>query len=90
VDFFADADIRLFRGFSLNVQGSASRVRNQLYLPAGEATDEEVLLRLRRLQTGYRYRMQVGFSYQFGSIYNNVVNPRWSSNTGGGPGGGGG
>ena len=37
-----------------------------------------------------RYRFQVGFSYQFGSIYNNVVNPRWSSTTGrgyGGPGG---
>jgi len=90
IDFFADADIRLFRGFSLNVEGSYSRVRNQLYLPAGEATDEEVLLRLRRLETGYRYRMQVGFSYQFGSIYNNVVNPRWSSQTGRGFGGGGG
>ena len=90
LDFFTDADVRLFRGFSLNIEGSASRVRNQLYLAAGGATDEEVLLRLRRLETGYRYRMQVGFSYQFGSIYNNVVNPRWSSNTGrGGPGGGG-
>ncbi len=90
IDLFADADVRLFRGFSLNVEGSFSRVRNQLYLPAGEATDEEVLLRLRRLETGYRYRMQVGFSYQFGSIYNNVVNPRWSSTTGRGFGGGGG
>ncbi len=90
IDLFADADVRLFRGFSLNVEGSLSRVRNQLYLPAGEATDEEVLLRLKRLETNYRYRMQVGFSYQFGSIYNNVVNPRWSSQTGRGFGGGGG
>jgi len=91
IDLFADADVRLFRGFTLNVDGSYSRVRNQLYLPSGAATDEEVLLRLRRLETGYRYRLMVGFSYQFGSIYNNVVNPRWSSTTGrGGPGGGGG
>lgn len=82
LDFFADADVRLFRGFSLNVEGSYSRVRDQLYLPAGSASDEEVLLRLRRLETGYRYRMLVGFSFQFGSIYNNVVNPRWSATTG--------
>jgi len=82
LDFFADADVRLFRGFSLNVEGSYSRVRDQLYLPAGAASDEEILLRLRRLATGYRYRVLVGFSYQFGSIYNNVVNPRWSSTTG--------
>ncbi len=82
LDFFADVDVRLFRGFSLNIEGSYSRVRDQVYLPAGEASDEDVLLRLRRLQTGYRYRMQVGFSFQFGSIFNNVVNPRWSATTG--------
>ncbi len=90
LDFFADADVRLFRGFSLNLEGSYSRVRDQVYLPAGNASDEEVLLKLRRLQTGYRYRMLVGFSFQFGSIYNNVVNPRWSATTGRGFGGGGG
>jgi hypothetical protein len=72
-------DVRLFRGFGLNVSGNASRVRDQLYLPAGEATDEEILLRRRRLATGYRYGFQVGFSYQFGSIFNNVVNPRWTN-----------
>jgi hypothetical protein len=72
-------DIRLFRGFGLNISGNASRVRDQLYLPAGEATDEEILLRRRQLATGYRYGFQVGFSYQFGSIYNNVVNPRWTN-----------
>lgn len=70
-------DVRLFRGFSLNVNGNASRVRDQLYLPAGGASDEEILLRLRRLQTSYRYGLSMGFSYQFGSIFNNVVNPRF-------------
>ncbi len=84
IDLFTDADVRLFRGFSLNVEGSFARVRNQIYLAGGEATDEEVLLRLKRLQSGYRYRLQLGFSYQFGSIFNNVVNPRWSAQTGGG------
>ncbi|HUF46638.1 MAG TPA: hypothetical protein VMM93_02420 [Vicinamibacterales bacterium] len=78
-DAYGDVDVRLFRGFGLTVEARASRVRDQLYLPAGSATDEEVLLRIRQLATGYRYGFQVGFSYQFGSIYNNVVNPRWSA-----------
>jgi hypothetical protein len=71
-------DVRLFRGFGLNMSGNIIRIRNQLYLPAGAATDEQILLRQRQLATDYRYGFQVGFSYQFGSIYNNVVNPRWS------------
>ncbi len=70
-------DVRLFRGLSLNIDGSASRVRDQLYLPKGGATDEEILLRLRQLQTGHRYRLSAGVNYQFGSIFNNVVNPRF-------------
>jgi hypothetical protein len=72
-----DIDVRLFKGFSLNMDGSASRIRDQLYLKAGEATDEEILLRRRQLATGYRYRFSVGFSYTFGSIFNNVVNTRF-------------
>jgi hypothetical protein len=72
-------DVRLFRGFTLNINGNASQVHNQLYLQAGEATDEEILLKRRQLQTSYRYRLSVGFSYQFGSIFNNVVNPRFDA-----------
>jgi hypothetical protein len=74
-----DAEIRLFKGFSLNLSGSASRIRNQIYLPAEGATDEEVLLRLRQLATGYDYRFSIGFSYTFGSVFNNVVNSRLSA-----------
>ena len=70
-------DFRLFRGLSLNTNGKLSLVHDQLYLRAGTASDEEILLRRQRLATGYRYEFSVGFSYQFGSIFNNVVNPRW-------------
>lgn len=73
------ADIRLFKGFSLSLWGYASRIRNQIYLPAEGATDEEVLLRLRQLATGYNYGFSVGFSYTFGSVFNNVVNSRLSA-----------
>lgn len=71
-----DGNFRLFRGFSLNLSADASRVNNQLYLPRGEATEQEVLLDLRQLQTGYRLSGKIGFSYTFGSIFNNIVNPR--------------
>jgi hypothetical protein len=74
---FADANVRLFKGFSVNFFGSYSKVRDQLHLPKGAATPEEVLLRQRELNTGYRYWGGAGVSYSFGSIFNNVVNPRF-------------
>jgi hypothetical protein len=40
-------------------------------------TPEEILLRLRELQSGYEYRFSTGFTYSFGSLFNNVVNPRF-------------
>lgn len=73
---FAGADFRIFRGFSLRLNANYSRIRDQLNVPAGDATTEEVLLRQRILQSGFEYGVSVGFSYTFGSIYSNVVNPR--------------
>lgn len=74
---FAGIDLRLFRGLSLNLNGRASRVRDQINLAAGDATEEEILLRQRELQTGFQYGFSIGFSYTFGSIFSNVVNPRF-------------
>ena len=75
----AEADLRLFKGFSLNFFGNASLLRDQIYLPKGGATDEEVLVRRRQLATSYRYFGFFGIRYSFGSIYNNVVNPRFGT-----------
>jgi hypothetical protein len=72
-----DISVRLTRGLSLSMEGSASRVRDQLSLPRRDATPEEVLLRLRELQSGYEVSFNIGLSYTFGSIFNNVVNPRF-------------
>jgi hypothetical protein len=74
--------VRLFKGFELEVGGNYARIRDQIYLPKGEASDEEVLVRRRQLATGYRYWIEFGISYSFGSIYNNIVNPRMSGNSG--------
>jgi hypothetical protein len=76
-------DLRLVRGLSLNVGGSAARVRDQLHLQKGSLTEEQILLRLRQLETSYFYFGSVGLTYSFGSIFNPVVNPHFGGSTGG-------
>jgi len=72
-----ELSLRITRGLSLNLDGSASRVRDQIALPARGATDEEILLRLRELQSDYQFDFSFGLTYRFGSIFNNIVNPRF-------------
>jgi hypothetical protein len=70
---------RLTRGLSVNLNLEASRVRDQISLPRRGATQEEVLLRLRQLQSGYQIDLFYGFRYTFGSLFNNIVNPRFGN-----------
>jgi hypothetical protein len=70
-------NLRLFRGLELNLNGALERVKDQVYLPREGATEEEILLRRKALGTDYRYRLDLSLSYTFGSIFNNVVNPRF-------------
>lgn len=74
---FGFGEIRIFKGLSANFFGEYSRTRDQIYLPRGAASTEEILLRQRQLLTGYQYFFNFGISYQFGSIFNNIVNPRF-------------
>ena len=78
-----DLEFRITRGLSIDTNGSISQVRDQLYIPARDLTDEEVLLQRRALETNYRWSFSFGITYQFGSIYNNVVNPRFGGGRGG-------
>lgn len=76
---YGGLSFRVARGLSFRVHGAYSRVHDQVGLPAESASDQEILLQLRQLQTSYTYYTSVGLSYTFGSIYNNIVNPRFSS-----------
>ena len=78
-EIFSDISWQLFKGFSLNLFGGYSIIRNQISLPKGSASLEEVLLQRRQLQTGYTFWGSFGISYSFGSIYNNIVNPRFGN-----------
>ncbi len=82
IELFSRVEVRLFRGFSLDVDGSVSRVKDQIFLSGEGVPDEDILLRRRELGTDYEYSVEVGFGYTFGSVFNSVVNPRMS--TGGG------
>lgn len=72
-------DLRVGRGFSLNIGGSAARINDQIYLPREGNTEEEILLQRQALQTGFRITTNIGIRYTFGSIYNTIVNQRFSS-----------
>ena len=74
--------LRLIKGLSLNLNGSGSMVHNQLSIPKGDYSIQDVLLERTELETQFTYYASVGFSYSFGSIYNNIVNPRFSGGRG--------
>jgi hypothetical protein len=76
-------DFRIVRGLSFTMSGSASRIRDQVFLPARGLTDEEILVQRRQLATDYRFNLALGVSLTFGSIYNNVVNSRFAGSSGG-------
>lgn len=76
VTLFGRTELQLAQGLSFDVFGRASRVRDQIYLPLEEASDEEILVGEREFATDFEYDLRVGFSYTFGSIYSSVVNAR--------------
>ena len=57
------------------------RINDQISLKKENASQEEILLRLRQLATGYSYFLSFGINYRFGSIFNSVVNPRMNNSS---------
>jgi hypothetical protein len=77
IEFFGQTSVRLFEGFSLRFQAVYDVVRDQLALPKGEATLEDVLLRQREMATDYNFSTSIAISYTFGSKFTNIVNTRF-------------
>ena len=82
LSIYGRCELRITKGLSLFVGGGASLIHDQLGLVKGGATTEEVLLRRKEIATQFSYYTNLGFSYTFGSIYNNVVNPRFGNSGG--------
>jgi hypothetical protein len=84
LQIFSICSLQLVKGLNFYVIGSGSRIHDQLALPRGGATLEEVLLQRKQLATSYEYFAAVGLSFTFGSVFTNVVNPRFGSTGSGG------
>jgi hypothetical protein len=84
VGAYGSVSIRIIEGLSATWFASYSLQRDQLSLPIAGASREDVLLQRTELESDYSYYASIGLSYSFGSIYNNIVNPRFGSSGSGG------
>ena len=71
-------NIRIVGGLSFFASGLGNIVHDQVYLPKGNATEQQVLIRQRQLKSTYNFYTSGGISLRFGSKNNNFVNPRIS------------
>ncbi len=78
INFWGGFNFRIAKGLQFNVHGSVSRVRDQLNIRKGEASIEDLLERRYELKSDWNYHMNFGLTYRFGSMYNNIVNPRFN------------
>ena len=79
VDLWTSLRLRIVKGLSFNISSYVSLINDQISLPKQDATNEEILTRKRMLPTQYSYYVNAGITYTFGSLYNNVVNPRFGN-----------
>jgi hypothetical protein len=79
---FSSIDWRLAKGLSLLTSVDIKRIRDQLFLAARGASEEEILLRQRQLATSYTYSASFGISYTFGSPLAQIVNRRFAGTLG--------
>ncbi len=70
-------EYRVLAGLNIGAGLNYARIADQLNIPGVNLTDQERLLQLRELQSGSSASLSVGLSYTFGSVFSNVVNPRF-------------
>jgi outer membrane usher protein FimD/PapC len=75
-DLFGFTEIRIVKGLSVNMFVNYSFINIQPYISKEEATLLELVYGQRALSSSYEFHMNFGLTYRFGSIYNNIVNPR--------------
>ncbi|HWJ92868.1 MAG TPA: hypothetical protein VNR87_17255 [Flavisolibacter sp.] len=68
---------RITKGLNFALWGYYGLIHDQIGLRKGNATRDELLVKNRELLSSFEYNLGVGFSYRFGSILNNIVNPRF-------------
>jgi len=79
LELWGDIEVRLMKGLELSVFGGIARIHDQLSLVRGELSEADILLQLQEMATAYSVDGGIELSYTFGSIYNNIVNPRFGN-----------
>ncbi len=74
--------LRIMKGLSLSVNGGVAYINDQLNLIKGDLSEAERLLRLKEQATNFSIGGGVSLTFTFGSIFNNVVNPRFGNGGG--------
>lgn len=77
ISSYISTNIRITGGLSFNFYISGALTRDQINLPKGGATEQEILTRRRQIASGYNFYTAFGLNYRFGSKLNNFVNPRF-------------
>lgn len=72
----SEASINIVKGLSFFLELETDLIHDQLYLPAGETSRDEILLKQKKLATNFEISTELGFRYTFGSVYNNIINQR--------------
>jgi hypothetical protein len=75
---YSFTNVRISGGLSFHVSIFGGLTRDQIFLPKGDATEQEVLTRRRQLASSYNFYSSFGLNYRFGSKLSNFVNPRFS------------
>ena len=70
--------LNVAKGLNVNLGGNFSVVNDQYFLKKDEVSQEDILLGQAQLKSNFSYFFYSGISYNFGSIYNNVVNVRFN------------
>lgn len=76
LQLFGRLTVRLIKGLSVRFSGNFEIIRDQINLPAGDASIEDVLLQQKQIATDFELGFNVGLSYTFGSAFNNIINTR--------------
>jgi hypothetical protein len=76
--------LNVYKGLSLVFLGGRSWIHDQISLRQREPTLEELLLRTIEFPTNSNWFGSIGIQFTFGSIFTNVINPRFGSSGGGG------
>lgn len=72
----AEISFRIVKGLSLTFEFLAESIHNQIYIPESAYSVEEIISSAIKLPSTYELGGSIGITYQFGSIYNNIVNRR--------------